>query len=127
MSNAADDFSRAFYPFLHGDERKQQGPLEELRFSLLEKARESVEDISLSPDGRRIAYLAPQQGQGSALYTVDLASGQSTLTTGVDGRIQRLNSCTWSASDRLVCWVFGLRWCRKSRSQVSGRLLYNAG
>lgn len=43
MSNAADDFSRAFYPFLHGDERTQRSPSEELRFSLLEKARESVE------------------------------------------------------------------------------------
>jgi D-sedoheptulose 7-phosphate isomerase len=43
MSNAADDFSRAFYPFLHGGEKKRQEPLEELRFSLLEKARESVE------------------------------------------------------------------------------------
>lgn len=42
MTNSADDFSRAFYPFLHGDEKKQQEPTEELRFSLLEKARESV-------------------------------------------------------------------------------------
>ena len=38
------DFSRAFYPFLHADEKKpQEGLMEELRFSLLEKARESVE------------------------------------------------------------------------------------
>ena len=38
------DFSRAFYPFRHADEKKpQEGLMEELRFSLLEKARESVE------------------------------------------------------------------------------------
>jgi len=44
MSKAAsDDFSRAFYPFLHDDERKPQGLMEELRYSLLEKARESVD------------------------------------------------------------------------------------
>ena len=38
-----DNFSRAFYPFLH-DEPKDHGKLmEDLGFSLLEKARESVE------------------------------------------------------------------------------------
>lgn len=45
MSNAgaADDFSRAFYPFLHEDNKKPQELTEELRFSLLEKVRESDE------------------------------------------------------------------------------------
>ncbi len=38
-----DNFSRAFYPFLH-EERSGDGKLmEELGFSLLEKARESAE------------------------------------------------------------------------------------
>ncbi len=71
--------------------------------------RESVQDISLSPDGRRIAYLAPHQGQGSRLYTVDLATGQSTQTTAADGRIQRLGHCGWVSAERLVCTVFALR------------------
>src|SRR5918911_5062096 len=39
----AEDFSRAFYPFLHEERREPQELMEELRFSLLEKARESVE------------------------------------------------------------------------------------
>lgn len=43
MTKTADDFSRAFYPFLHGGGGEAEGPLEGLRFSLLEKARESVE------------------------------------------------------------------------------------
>jgi len=43
MSKTSDDFSRAFYPFLHGGEESQREPMEELRFSLLEKARESME------------------------------------------------------------------------------------
>lgn len=42
MSKTADDFSRSFYPFLHDDANKQSPELmEELRFSLLEKVRES--------------------------------------------------------------------------------------
>ncbi len=43
MSKTAEDFSRAFYPFLHEGERAPQELMEELRFSLMEKARESVE------------------------------------------------------------------------------------
>ncbi len=42
-AGAADDFSRAFYPFLHEEERQPQELMENLRFSLLEKARESVD------------------------------------------------------------------------------------
>ncbi len=45
MSKNADDFSRAFYPFLYDDNDKKKTPelTEELRFSLLEKVRESDE------------------------------------------------------------------------------------
>jgi D-sedoheptulose 7-phosphate isomerase len=43
MGKAAEDFSRSFYPFLHDEEKKPQDLMEELRFSLLEKARESVD------------------------------------------------------------------------------------
>lgn len=43
MACGPDDFSRGFYPFLHDDERRPADVMGELRFSLLEKARESVE------------------------------------------------------------------------------------
>jgi D-sedoheptulose 7-phosphate isomerase len=43
MSKPLEDFSRAFYPFLHKGESRPQELMEELRFSLIEKARESVE------------------------------------------------------------------------------------
>src|SRR5499426_3033193 len=38
-----EDFSRAFYPFLHDEQRDSEQLMEDLGFSLLEKARESVE------------------------------------------------------------------------------------
>ena len=38
-----DNFSRAFYPFLHDEETGNAKLMEDLGFSLLEKARESVE------------------------------------------------------------------------------------
>jgi D-sedoheptulose 7-phosphate isomerase len=43
MTRAIDDFSQAFYPFLHDDKRQPQELSESLSFSLMEKARESVE------------------------------------------------------------------------------------
>ena len=72
-------------------------------------ARESVEAIRLSPDGSRIAYVAPQRGQGSALYVVDLASGNSTVAASADGSSQRLASCDWVSNARLVCTAYAVR------------------
>lgn len=40
---AIDDFSHSFYPFLHDDQKQSDELNEQLTFSLLEKARESVE------------------------------------------------------------------------------------
>ncbi len=39
----AVDFSRSFYPFLHEDAKKPQDIMNDLRFSLMEKAREGIE------------------------------------------------------------------------------------
>lgn len=72
-------------------------------------ARESVESISLSPDGMRLAYVAPMAGQGSALYTVDLATGESRITTSVDGAKQRFNGCNFVSNQRFVCTVYVLQ------------------
>lgn len=68
--------------------------------------RDSVESISLSPDAGRLAYVAPTAGQGSALYIVDLASGQSRPVTAVDGEKQRLGGCKFVAARRLVCSLY---------------------
>lgn len=43
MAKTIEDFSRSFYPFLHDEDNRPQDLQDELRFSLLEKARESVE------------------------------------------------------------------------------------
>jgi D-sedoheptulose 7-phosphate isomerase len=43
MTRPVDEFSRAFYPFLHADDRAPQELLKGLRLSLVEKARESAE------------------------------------------------------------------------------------
>lgn len=70
--------------------------------------RESVEQISLSPDGSHIAYIAPRAGQGAALYTVDLAGGAPVLATAVDGNPERLGRCDWVSNQRLACRIHAI-------------------
>lgn len=72
-------------------------------------ARESLSDLSLSPDGTSIAYIAPMQGQGAALYTLSLAKGaKSRVALTAGGKPERLGGCDWVSNDRLVCVVYGV-------------------
>jgi len=43
MTKPLEDFSQSFYPFLHEASERPQELTDELRFSLMQKARESVE------------------------------------------------------------------------------------
>jgi acetyl esterase/lipase len=72
-------------------------------------AREGIQQISLSPSGRRIAFIAPGPGQSTLLYTAESLSGEAprrALTA--DGRPERLTSCGWVSETRLVCTLFML-------------------
>jgi dienelactone hydrolase len=72
-------------------------------------ARPSVWGMTLSPDGKSVAYLAPLQGQASALYTLSLAEGaKARPVVAVDGKPDRLLRCSWVANDRLACDVYGV-------------------
>lgn len=69
MSKAqAEDFSRAFYPFLHEEQKRPQELMEELRFSLLEKARESVEVKSRFFEENKDAVLAASLQMAQAFH-----------------------------------------------------------
>lgn len=72
-------------------------------------ARESVLDLSLSPDGTSVAYIAPVAGQGSRVLTLSLAKGatpQIALTS--DGKPFRLERCKWVSNTRLACIVYAV-------------------
>lgn len=72
-------------------------------------ARPSVFSLRLSPDGKSVAYLAPGQGQASALYTLSLAEGaKARPALAVDGKPDRLGGCSWVATDRLACYIYGV-------------------
>ena len=69
-------------------------------------AREGIEHIDISPDGRRVVYLTPGPGQSTIAVVQDL-SGQSQPQAVVrtDGNPERLSWCNFVANDRLVCRV----------------------
>ena len=72
-------------------------------------AREDVEDLSLSPDGTKVAYVAPAAGQGAALYVMGIEPGaKPRFVIRASGNPDRLAGCSWVSNDRLVCNVYGL-------------------
>ena len=70
--------------------------------------RESIEDISLSPDGTRIAYIVPLAGTASRLFVSDLAGGQRTPVTSAPGKNISFSGCSWTDATRLICSFRGL-------------------
>ena len=69
-------------------------------------AREGVQDVSLSPDGTKVAYIIPDKGQGSRLFTVDLSNnGKSTQALAASGNPERLSYCEWVSNSRLICMI----------------------
>src|SRR5258708_38073664 len=71
-------------------------------------ARTSVEDLSLSPDGMSVAFVAPTTGQGSVGYVQSLAKGASRTLKPVlsaSGNPERIAGCDWVSNERLVCTI----------------------
>lgn len=72
-------------------------------------ARESVSEMTLSPDGSTVAYLGPTKGQGSVLYTLRLDPGaQRKVALVADGKPSRLSRCQWISNARLTCAIHGM-------------------
>ncbi|WP_404712732.1 alpha/beta hydrolase family protein [Sphingomonas sp. MMS24-J13] len=72
-------------------------------------ARAAAEDVSLSPDGTKLSFIAPTTAQGSVLFVRDVADGAlPRAILNSDGKLERLGSCNWASNKRLVCRVVGV-------------------
>lgn len=70
-------------------------------------ARPSVSGMSLSPDGKSVAYVVPGAGQGAVVYTRNLEKGSiPKRALSADGRPFRIEGCHWVSNERLVCAVY---------------------
>lgn len=70
-------------------------------------ARETVQQISLSPDGTHIAVVQPTGGRGAELMIGDIVNGghlKSILTSS--GNPERLSECHWASDKRIVCDIY---------------------
>ena len=79
--------------------------------------RESFYGAALSPDGRKVTYITPITGRGSALMIADTTTGEvkPVMTTG-DPKVT-LSRCYWAKPDRIICRL------RTVTDQVGGYLL----
>ncbi|MCA1198359.1 S9 family peptidase [Sphingomonas sp. R647] len=72
-------------------------------------ARESIAQVSLSPDGTRIVYVSPHAGRGSAIYVAKLDGSAPPVRVGVtDGKPDRVGYCRWASNTRLLCSTWGI-------------------
>ncbi len=70
-------------------------------------ARPAVQSASISPDGSRIAIVAPVEGSGSVVLVGPTdASSPLTPVLSSSGKPDRLTGCQWSTGTRLLCTVF---------------------
>jgi acetyl esterase/lipase len=69
----------------------------------------SVADLTLSPDGTRVAYIAPGKGHEAVLFTGTLdPQFHSRPVAHSDGKPYRLEECRWVSNQRLVCLLYGI-------------------
>lgn len=68
--------------------------------------RQSILDISLSPDGRKLAFVGAGAGSDETLNVVDL-DGDMTVKRvfSVTDDSSDLGSCNWATNERLVCQI----------------------
>lgn len=79
--------------------------------------RESVEQIDISPDGRRVVFLQPGPGRTTIVYLYDLAGGSApAVVSRSSGSPERFSWCRFVTNDRLVCEADGM-------TEVEGQLI----
>lgn len=70
--------------------------------------REEIQQISMSPSGDKVAYLAASGARGSTLYIVDLAGGEAPKAVPkailrASGDPEKIYGCNWISDARLIC------------------------
>lgn len=66
-------------------------------------ARDSVDNMDLSPDGRRIVYVGPGPGKMSIVFVGNLADGSVKPILKSSGDPESLSWCAFATNDRLAC------------------------
>ena len=71
-------------------------------------AQETAISVSLSADGKRLAFVGPSALSSTIAVVVDTTSNAMARIASGDGKPFDLQDCDWSAADRLVCVLGGI-------------------
>lgn len=90
-------------------------------------ARDSVLDVSISPDGKTLAVIQPTEGRGSvvSILKVDGSSDFKPILSS-SGSPDRLTSCQWASNTRLLCRIYMIWSVYGNRMGVSRMMAINA-
>lgn len=73
-------------------------------------ARQTVSDVSISPQGTKLLYVSPGNASDETIYVVDLTgAGEHVPIATMNEADARLNGCNWASEDRIVCSVYGIQ------------------
>lgn len=70
--------------------------------------RNGILDASLSPDGKRAAFVVPGPQQSTAVEVVDLATSNTKVINYADGNPLKITGCGWASNERIVCTEYGV-------------------
>lgn len=69
-------------------------------------AREGIQSIALSPDGKTLAFIAPTTGAGNGLYVIPVDKSAAPRRIALaSGAPETLRRCRWVTAARLVCLI----------------------
>jgi len=89
-------------------------------------ALETIRTAGLSSDGKHLVYVGADDPTGTAAMVVDLDTGISRRIARADANPFSLISCGWSASDRIVCGLYGQVMLQSSPAPVFRTLAMDA-
>lgn len=70
--------------------------------------RNSIGDISMSPDGTQLAYIQPARERGLVLFVASAEGGEPKPVFQSDGAPWHLAWCSWASNVRIVCTLYGV-------------------
>lgn len=71
-------------------------------------AREAITSAALSADGKKLVYVGAGTEASTIAVVVDLETGNAAQVTRGDGNPINITGCNWTATDRIVCRLYGI-------------------
>jgi dipeptidyl aminopeptidase/acylaminoacyl peptidase len=85
-------------------------------------ARPSVRAVALSPEGKRVVFVAPRPDGGENAVVVSLEDGKAVGILGANGTSEWINGCEFVIETHLVCDIY-LRQGRENNVEDATRMV----